>query len=287
MATAGNSKHVILPMALAFALAAPAALADGPKPKTAAASSAAPAAAPAPALAPTTVADLSSGDASKLRAALDDVRMGGKSNAKLAPQIADLLARGLPLSLTQAAIETLGDLENEAASNVLASYAQHRSTKVRQAAIRSLLKTKGAAATRAFRRGLSDQDAMIRGLSATGLGALKAKEALPDLTVALDHRVNEAAVSIGQLCGPAECEALAQRIGKLPFDVVTQGIDQALFRADLPDDSKIKVIGRIRELGTAEANKYLKDTQKRAGGASVRVKQAIDQAVQATPGGAQ
>jgi carbamate kinase len=68
--------------------------------------------------------------------------------------------------------------------------------------------------------------------------------------------------------------------------VVSGGLDQALFRADLAEDSKIKIIGKMRELGTAEANKYLRDAQKRAGSLSPRLKQAIDQAVSATPGGA-
>ena len=64
-----------------------------------------------------------------------------------------------------------------------------------------------------------------------------------------------------------------------------------LFRpaADVPDDAKVKIIGRIREQGTIEGNKFLKDVQKRAVAASLsaRVRQAIDQAVQATAGGAQ
>lgn len=271
-------RTVVYSTVIALALGAAPALADGPaKPGKPA---------PAPALGATTAGDLKSTDPSKVRAALDDVRMGGKSNANLAPVIADLLQRGLPPSVTEAAIDTLGDLESEAGSAVLASYAQHRNTKIRQGAIRALLKTKGAAAIRALRRGLSDPDPMIRGVSANGLGVLKAKDALGDLSIALDHGINEAAISIGVLCGAAECDALSARLGKLPFDVVMGGLDQAMFRPDFPEDGKIKIIGKVRELGTAEANKYLRDAQKRAGSLSPRIKQAIDQAVSATPGGA-
>ncbi len=268
---------------LGILIAASPAFADGP-PAGAATGAAAKPAAPPP-LGGTTVADLKSNDASKLRAALDDVRMGGKTNARLAPIIADALQRGLPQSLTEAAIDTLGDLESEGSSPVLASYAQHRATKVRQGAVRALLKTKGATAIVALRRGLSDPDPMIRGLSATGLGSLKAKAALGDLSIALDHGVNEAAVSIGQLCGPAECDALSARLGKLAFDIVIGGLDQAMFRPDVPEDAKIKILGKVRELGTAEANKYLRDAQKRGGSLSPRLKQALDQAVSATPVG--
>jgi hypothetical protein len=102
--------------------------------------------------------------------------------------------------------------------------------------------------------------------------------------------VNEAAVSIGQLCSVEQCEQLASKLGKFPFDVVTGGLDQVLFRppTDVNDDAKVKIIGRIREQGTIEGNKFLRDVQKRwTAGWSPRVRQAIDQAVLATAGGAQ
>jgi hypothetical protein len=97
--------------------------------------------------------------------------------------------------------------------------------------------------------------------------------------------VGEAAASIGQLCAPAECDELAGKLGKLAFDVVTGGLDQILFRppSEVDDDAKVKLVGRVRELGTAEANKFLKDVQKRWPATwSARVKQAIDQGVLAT-----
>jgi hypothetical protein len=111
-----------------------------------------------------------------------------------------------------------------------------------------------------------------------------------ELFVALDHRVGEAAASIGQLCVPEECDRLAGELGKLQFDVVTGGLDQVLFRppTEINDDEKVKVIGRVRELGTKEANKFLHDVQTRwPKGWSPRVKQAIDQGVLATGGGGQ
>jgi len=120
---------------------------------------------------------------------------------------------------------------------------------------------------------------------ATGLGALKAKDTVGDLFVALDHRVNEAAASIGQLCNPEECDALVARMGRLPFDVITSGLDPILFRpaSEVSDDAKVKLVGRIRELGTGEANKFLRDVQKRwPAGGSPRIKQSIDQGVLAT-----
>lgn len=238
-------------------------------------------------LPPGTVEKLRSGDDPTVKAALDDVRTAGKAAASVAPVIVNLLDRGAGAEVTVAAIDTLGDLESPAASRVLAWYAVHRTPAVRQAAVKALARTKGPEAVTALRHALSDDDAMVRGIAATGLGSLKAKDAVRDLFTALDHKVGEAAASIGQLCAPAECEELTGKLGKVPFDVVTGGLDQVLFRppTELDDDEKVKVIGKIRELGTEEANKFLRDVQKRwPPGWSARVKQAIDQGVMATSG---
>jgi HEAT repeat protein len=230
---------------------------------------------------------LKSSNDSDVRGALDDIRLAAKGATSAVPAIVDLLQRGATAGTTEAALDTLGDIGAEAASPIVAWYSVHRTLKIRRAAVKALTKTKGTAAVKALRHALSDGDPMVRGVAATGLGALKAKEAVPDLFVALDHRVGESAASIGQLCAPAECEQLTAKLGKLPFDIVTSGLDQVLFRptAEVSDDDKVKVLGKVREMGTQEANKFLKDVQGRwPKTASARVKGVIDQAVQATSG---
>jgi HEAT repeat protein len=228
---------------------------------------------------------LKSGDPAQVKAALDDVRMSAKDGAAAVPAVVDLLKEGLPQPLTLTALETLGDTESDAGSEVLSWYTHHRDVALRRAAVSAIAKTHGATAAKTLRAALSDQDPGVRGLSATALGSLKAKDAVPDLFVALDHRVAEAAASIGQLCADAECDKLAGKLGSVPFDVVTSGLDQVLFRpaAEVNDDLKVKIVGRIRELGTADANHFLRDVQgKWPPTWSQRVKQAIDQAVLAT-----
>jgi HEAT repeat protein len=275
-------------MRLRFALAVPlffatlsASHAAPPKPKPAGTG----ATTAAVAISPDVVKRLKSGDPTQIKSALDDVRMAGKGGASAAGTIAELLQHGLDAALTQAAIETLGDTEAEAGSEALAWYTRHRNVAFRRAAVAALVKTKGAAAIKALRAAMSDGDAQVRGVAATGLGAMKAHEALADLFAALEHKVNEAAASIGMLCAAAECERLATKLGAMPFDVVTSGLDQALFRQDINDDTKVKIVGRIRELGTGEANKFLVGVQKKWPATwSQRVKQAIDQAVLATSG---
>jgi hypothetical protein len=236
------------------------------------------------------VAKIKSGEEGAIREGLDELRIAGPDAAAAAPAVAEALARGLTLPLTETAIETLADLESDKGSAVLADYTQHRSLKIRRAAVNALARTKGAPAVPALRKALSDPDPNVRGTAASGLGSLKAKAAVPDLFAALDHRVNEAAASIGQLCTGEQCETLAGKLGKLPFDVVIPGLDQVLFRPpyEIPDDLKVKIIGRIREQGTIEGNKFLRDVQRRWPAAwSPRTRQAIDQAVLATSGGAQ
>jgi HEAT repeat protein len=234
---------------------------------------------------------LRSGDESEIKAALDDARLAGPPAAGVASAIGDLLLRGLSLPVAQSACETLGDLESEAGSPALVEYATHRDPKVRRAAVKALTRTRGAAAGAALRRALSDSDAVVRGTAASGLGALKVKDAVPELFLALEHRVNEAAASIGQVCVAAQCEPLAAKLGKLPFDVVTSGLDPLLFRpsAEVSDDAKVAVVERVQAQGTIEGHKFLRDVQRRAAaaGLSARLRMAIDRAVTATAGGAQ
>src|SRR6185312_2691042 len=170
--------------------------------------------------------------------------------ASVVPAIVERLKLGLPAPVTLAAIETLGDTENEGASEVLAWYAHDRTLSLRRAAVQALGRTKGAAAEKALRAALSDSDDAVRGTAATALGGMKAKDALPDLFLALDHKVEEAAASIGQLCEPKDCERLADKLGHVPFDVMTGGLDQILLRPvkDIDEETKIKIVGKVREL---------------------------------------
>ncbi|HVJ94588.1 MAG TPA: HEAT repeat domain-containing protein, partial [Labilithrix sp.] len=169
-------------------------------------------------------------------------------------------------------------------------YSVHRTVAIRRAAVKALARTKGPAATPALRRALGDSDSQVRAAAAVGLGALKAKDAVADLFVALDHKVTEAAAAIGQACDPEQCDALAGKLGTLPFDVVTSGLEAVLFRplAEISDDAKLKVLDRLRGLGTNEANGFLKDLEPRLPKhVSPRVRQALEQAVNAAMGGTQ
>ncbi len=284
-----NERMLTVGVVLAGALLASSALGEG-KAKPAKKAVAAVAA-----LSPETLAHLKSEDPMELRSGLDDARMAGKDAAAAVPQIAALLRAGLPYGIAEAAIDTLGDIGAPDGVAAIAPYARHREPRVRRAAIRALTKTTDpagvAVAATTLRAGLSDPDPQVRALSATGLGSLRATAAVRDLFLALDHKIYEAAVSLGQLCQGAECDTLLGKVGKIPFDVVTTGLDQVLFRpaSEVSDDQKLAVVTRVRDLGTRDANLFLKQVQGRwPKTGSVKVKREIDNAVLATlssPGG--
>ncbi len=232
-----------------------------------------------------TIPRLRSGDPEQIESALGDVRVSGRSGAGAVPAIVELLRRGLPEALTQAAIETLGDTESETSSEVVAWYARHRSAALRRSSVSALAKTRGTLAVQALRAALSDSDPGVRGLAASGLGRLNAKNAVGELFVALEHNVPEAAASIGALCSPRECERLAKKLESLPFDIVTSGLSEVLVRpsVDVNDETKLAIVARLRAMATGEVNRFLRGLQTRyPARASERVKMAIDEAVAAT-----
>lgn len=230
---------------------------------------------------------LKSGDAQQIESALGDVRVSGRAGALAAPVIVTLLRRGLPEALTKAAIDTLGETDAAGASSeTLAWYAHHRDPALRRSSVAALSKTKGPSATKALRSALSDSDPGVRGLAASGLGSLRAKEAVGDLFRALDHNVPEAAASIGALCAPQECEKLAKKLESLPFDVITSGLAEVLVRpsGEVDDETKLAIVGKLRALATGEASRFLRGVQSRyPARGSERVKRAINEAVAASP----
>jgi HEAT repeat protein len=232
-------------------------------------------------------AALESGDERRITPALEELEQAGESAKDAAPLVEALLRQGSNAAVLEKALTTAGALKQQSSSTAVAPYVRHRTPEVRRIAAKVLIKTKGPDAVKALRLALRSTDAVVRGTGATGLGALGAKEAVGDLFGALDKNVGEAAASIGQLCAGPSCDKLLHRVGKQPFEVMSSGFDQLLFRpaAEVPDEQKIKVVGRLRELGTKESGAFLADVAERwPKDGSAKVKQALDAAVKATGG---
>jgi HEAT repeat protein len=175
-------------------------------------------------------------------------------------------------------------LGQQSSSAAIAPYVRHRSSVLREAAAHALVQTGGPAAVQGLRVGLRSNDATVRVISAAGLGKLGAREAVGDLFEALERQVFEAAISIGTMCAPNECKRLAGLLGKQPLSVMLRGLDQVLFRPaeQVPDDTKLSVIERLRELGTMEVGSYMASASQRWPKQwSKPVKEAIDTAAKA------
>lgn len=226
-------------------------------------------------------------ESSVVRTGFEALEEAGEAGLGAVPVANQVLSRGLPIDLSMVAVRVLGKVGDASSSAAIRPYLRHRHLPLRREAAKALVRTKGPSAKEGLRGALSDADPMVRGIAAGGLGELGAKEYIEDLFVALEHKVPEAAAAIGQLCDPEQCERFAGKTGRVGFDVMTSGFDQILFRdpSGMPDEAKLKIVGRIRELGTGEANRLLADVQGRWPATwSKRVKQAIDLAVLSTQG---
>lgn len=229
-------------------------------------------------------AALESSESARIETALVNIRMAGKDGGgrQATKDIVTRLEKGLPRELLKKALETLADLEDQAGVPGCDMYMVHRDSEVRIAALKCLGAAKGPAATKSIRAALGDADPRVHATAATLLGEVKATDAVPDLIVALDKGVNEAAVSLGMLCAAAtgECDQLLNRMKSKPLDVIFSGLQQVLARKEVPDDHKKKVITQVRELASAKAREFLEGVKKAwPPNGSKPVAEALDKAI--------
>jgi HEAT repeat protein len=223
---------------------------------------------------------LESGDETRTLAALDEIELSADSKA--APLVDGLLARGANSKILLRALGVLGSLGQEPSSVAIAPYVKHRAPEVRRAAAQSLTRTKGPVAVQALRLALHGSDSALRGVAADGLGALGAKDAVPDLFVVLPKETPEAAAAIGTLCSGDECKKFVALLGKLPFDVMQSGFLPILLRTgpEVSDTLKIQLIDQLRRLATAKANELLSSALASfPANGNPKVKAAIDAAL--------
>jgi hypothetical protein len=222
---------------------------------------------------------LESGDEAQALAALDEIEQARDGGA--APLVDALLTRGASSKLLLRAIAVAGSLGKESSSAALSPYVKHRAPEVRQAAAQSLLRTKGKVAVQALRDALRGSDPALRGTAAEGLGALGAKDAVPDLFVVLPKEVPEAAAALGTLCSGDDCKKFLSFLGKLPFDVMQSGFLPLLLRtsSDVPDALKLQLVEELRRMATPKAAEVLATALATyPAGGSPKVKAALDAA---------
>jgi hypothetical protein len=230
---------------------------------------------------------LDAGSEEEKLTALDDLgKLTGASAAPAAAAVSEVLRRGGSVPVLVRALEVSGKLAQPSSSAIVAPYTRHRTPELRLAATRALSTTGGPEATAALRALLHGDDGASRGLAASGLATLKAKDAVSDLFAVLAKDVPEAAEAIGQLCAPADCTKFSDYLGRLPFDLVQSGLTPILLRpeSEVPAELKLEVLERLRKLQTDEARKFLQTVRASyPDKGNVQVKYGLDQAVENKP----
>lgn len=228
---------------------------------------------------------LASGDRLLVMGALG--RIGGEKIAPAGVLIVDFIKRGSTPELLAAAASAASQLNDRQLAEAVAPLVHHRNAEVSRSAARALAQLGGAASIRALREGLRGPDAAVRGICAGGLGELGARDALPDLILAFERNIGEAATAIGQVCDPTRCKEFSERLGKAPFALVTSGIEQILFRPtqEIPEQLKVEIITHLAALRTNEVHRYLAELRQRwpdEWGEPLR--KALDRAIKETGG---
>lgn len=229
-------------------------------------------------------AELKSGDATRIRAAIEGAAVRDLPPDRVAPVVGAAARRGAPADLLAAMARVLGELRQEASSPGLAALARHRNVTVRHAALRALARTRGPVAVAALRLALRGSDRDARGLAATGLGELGATEATGELVRALDLEVGEAALALGRVCRQEGCEELLSRLGRVPLGALGPGLEAALLRTGegITAERALEWVGELRALGTPEAGRLLADIARRwPPSAPAAIRDALEEAARA------
>jgi hypothetical protein len=89
--------------------------------------------------------------------------------------------------------------------------------------------------------------------------------AVEDLFVALDRGIAAAAESIGRLCDDSACLKLADRVGKVPFEAMSEALGHVILRTDkrVSTATKVEVVARVANLRTPQAAALLRGVKSR------------------------
>jgi len=128
---------------------------------------------------------------------------------------------------------------------------------------------------------LRASDAVVRGLSASGLRFAGDRDSVPDLVRALDRNVTEAAAAIAALCEGPGCDDLTARFDKLAPGVQNAALEMMLKRKPaLPDDVILLAMSKTHALPAASAKAWLAGLKAGKNG-SKKVQKALEEAIRA------
>lgn len=191
------------------------------------------------------------------------------------------MRRGLPRDLLVTAIFTVGAMGLPEGGPVLIELTTHRSADVRARAVEMLSALQPPRAVAALISALSDPDPNVRAAAATGLGDLKASEALDKLFQAQDRGVAEASVAIGKVVSARDVPRLLEYLGRTPLRTLAPALKAIIARNDVEESARLQVVARLSELATREVKAFLKEVLDAYGTTlPARVRSALSTAAQ-------
>jgi HEAT repeat protein len=200
-------------------------------------------------------ADLHSGDAVRVAAALD--ALGAQKSRAAVVALASFVREGQVDALADRAALALGDTRSPEALDVLGELTRHRRAGAREASYRAIAKIPGARADALLGTGLRDSASPVRVVCARSLGERSAKSQLDLLFLAFDRGVAEAGVAIGQIADGPAVSRLHERLGHAPIQPMLGAYEKLLLRADVPESTKLDVLARLGEVATPNVKLFL------------------------------
>lgn len=224
---------------------------------------------------------LESGEAERVKGALDELASLGPAGRSYAQLVEALLRRGTASGLTLRALDLLAEIGDEGTGAVLLPYTRHRSPEIRRAALRTLGELGGGSAIGALRRALRDRDGRVRDLAALGLASLNAEEALEDLLAAAQRGVQLAALAAGSVCTDRGVPGVVRALQVAQLKPLVPALDRLLFRSEArvsTASTELLLRAIARSHPDAEGYGYLKSVRARwPAEGSATIRELLDQ----------
>lgn len=182
------------------------------------------------------------------------------------------------------ALDALGRLRSREARDVLIAFRLHRRPGARIKAYTALTRIGDARDVSVVAEGLRDSSPAVRGEVSRlllDLPTTPARAAAPDLLLALELGVHEAAAAVGKLGDVASVERFGAQVGRLPIHVLLEGYANYLERADLPDPVKLRIVSTLEEISGGVVKDFLTEA---LGRPDLRVSAQVRQAMATTAG---
>jgi HEAT repeat protein len=173
------------------------------------------------------------------------------------PPLARLLRSGRSDEVTDAALLALRGLAEPSSVEVLVDFSRHRRARARRLAYQARASIQDPRVPGLLEQGLRDSDRTIRGTAARALGEIGARQSIETLFVAFDRGVVEAASAIGKLGDAQSVRRFSEHLGRAPLSVMLSGFGEYLARADIAEQVKLDIIGRLGEVSGPQVRAFL------------------------------